>query len=77
MLVERNMVNPSSRLIEAGDSARSTVGAADRGCWKKQMPSCNRTDRSDDITSPRKRADFQRVERDENAGRTFAGGNGK
>jgi hypothetical protein len=75
MLVERNMVNPSSRLVEAGDSARSAIGMADRGCWKKPTPSCNRADRSGDITSPRKRADFQRVERDENAGRTFVGGN--
>ena len=31
MLFERNMVNPTSRLLEAGDSARSAVGVAGRG----------------------------------------------
>jgi len=31
MLFERNMVNPISRLVEAGDSARSAEGVTGRG----------------------------------------------
>jgi hypothetical protein len=76
MLFERNMVNPTSRLLEAGVSARNAVGMAGRGCWRKPTPSCNGADRSRN-TSPRKRADFQRVVPDKNAGRTFTGGNRK
>jgi hypothetical protein len=74
---ERNMVNPSSRLTEAGVIARCAAGMPGRGCWKKQTPFSNRTDRSCNITSPCKRADFQRVTRDERTGKTFVGGNCK
>src|SRR6185295_1670903 len=76
MLLERNTVNPTTRLIEAGVAARRADGLAGRGCWRKQRPSGNRTDR-DATISPRKRADFQRVIQDETARRTFAGGNRK
>ena len=73
-----NIVNPTSRLrVKAGASARTTDGMAGRGCWRKRRPFCNGTDRSCNITPPCKRADFQRVVRDEIAGRTFTGGNRK
>jgi len=35
MLLEWNMVNPTSRLVEAGDSARSAVGVVGRGTLEK------------------------------------------
>jgi hypothetical protein len=73
-----NIVNPTFRLpVEAGASARTADGMAGRGCWRKQRPFCNGTDRSCNMTPPCKRADFQRVVPDETAGRTFAGGNRK
>ncbi len=73
-----NIVNPTGRLwVEAGASARNADGMAGRGCWSKQRPFCNGTDRSGNLTPPCKRADFQRVVRDETAGRTFAGGKRK
>jgi hypothetical protein len=73
-----NIVNPTFRLrVKAGVSARAADGMAGRGCWKKRTPFCNGADRSWNITPPRKRADFQRVVRDERAGRTFPGGNRK
>jgi hypothetical protein len=78
MSSQLNIINPTGRLrVEAGASARNADGLAGRGCWKKRMPFDNGTDRSCNITPPRKRADFQRVVRDETAGRTGAGGNGK
>ncbi len=77
MLLERNTVNLIFRLIEAGVVVRPAVGVSGKGNWKKPMPFCNRTDRSDDITLPRKRADFQWVVRYETASRTFTGGNRK
>jgi len=71
-----NIVNPTFRLREkAGESARDAEEMAGMGCWKKQKPFCNGTDRS--FAPPRKRADFQRVVRDEKTGRTFTGGNRK
>ena len=71
-----NIANPTFRLpVKAGASARNADGMAGRGCWKKQTPFCNGADRS--FAPPRKRADFQRVVRDETAGRTFTGGNCK
>ena len=76
--LELNIANPTSRLrVEAGASARNADGLAGKGCWNKQTPFDNGTDRSCNITLPCKRADFQRVVRDETAGRTFAGGNSK
>jgi hypothetical protein len=33
---ERNRINPSSRLIEAGVIARCAAGVPGRGCWKKR-----------------------------------------
>jgi hypothetical protein len=78
MSSQLNIINPTGRLrVEAGASARNADGMAGRGCWKKRTPFDNGTDRSCNITPPCKRADFQRVVRDETAGRTGAGGNGK
>ena len=78
MSLQPNIANPTSRLrVKAGASARNADGMAGRGCWRKQRPFCNGTDRSCNITPPCKRADFQRVVRDERAGRTFTGGNRK
>jgi hypothetical protein len=73
----RNIVNPSSRLVEEGVIARCAEGMPGRGCWKKRMPFGNRADRGCDITLPCKRADFQPVVRDEITNRTFIGGNSK
>ena len=73
-LLERNIVNPSSRLLgEAGRAARLAVGWRAEERWKKPRPSGNGTDRGWNITPPRKRADFQPVVRYESAGRTFPG----
>jgi hypothetical protein len=78
MSSQPNIVNPTFRLpVEAGASARNADGMAGRGGWRKQRPFSNGTDRSCNMTPPCKRADFQRVVRDETAGRTFAGGNRK
>lgn len=78
MLLKRNTVNLTFRpLAGAGAVARPAVGMAGRGNWKKPRPSCNGADRSGHTTSPRKRADFQRVVHYETAGRTFTGGNSK
>jgi len=78
MSAQPNIINPTGRLrVEAGASARNADGSAGKGCWKKRTPFDNGTDRSCNITPPRKRADFQRVVRDETAGRTGAGGNSK
>jgi hypothetical protein len=46
MLRVLDEVNPSPRLVEAGAPARAAFGGLGRGCWKKQMPSCNGMDRS-------------------------------
>lgn len=77
MLLERNTVNPTTRLTEAGAAAKHAEELAGRACWKKPTPSGNRLDRGCNITLPRKRADFQRVIRDERTRRTFTGGNPK
>jgi hypothetical protein len=78
MSSQSNIGNPTfRRQVAAGASARNAMGLAGVGCWKKLRPLCNGTDRSGNITLPRKRADFQRVVRDERAGRTFTGGNSK
>jgi hypothetical protein len=74
---ERNRINPSSRLVEAGGIARYADGMPGRGRWKKRTPFCNGTDRSCNITPPCKRADFQPVMRDEKTYKTFIGGNRK
>jgi len=76
--LQPNIANPTFRLrVKAGASARAADGMAGRGCWRKRRSFCNGTDRSCNITPPRKRADFQRVVHDEIAGRTFTGGNRK
>jgi hypothetical protein len=78
MLLKRNVINPTSRPLQGQVAPQGGLRgwrAEDR--WRKQMPFGNRTDRGWNITSPRKRADFQQVVRHENAGRTFAGGNRK
>ena len=76
MLLERNTVSRTSRLFEAGAVARPAVGVIGKGCWRKQRPSGNRTDRGH-MSPLRKQADFQLVVRHETAGRTFVGGNRK
>lgn len=75
--LQLNMAIPSFRLLEAGESARNAVGRAGVGSWRKRRPPCNGVDRGCDITPPSKRADFQRVVRDEIARGTFEGGNRK
>ena len=75
---QSNIATLTFRLpVEAGVAARNADGMAGRGCWKKQRPFCNGTDRGSNIALPCKRAYFQRVVRDETAGRTFMGGNRK
>ncbi len=74
---ERNRLNPSFRLIEAGVIARCAAGMPGRGCWKKRTSFCNETNRGCNIAPPCKRADFQLVIRDEKTGKTFVGGNRK
>jgi len=73
----RNMVNPPSRLFEAGSVVRRADGVPGRGCWRKQMSPGNRADRGGNIALLRKQADFQRVVRYERAGRNSEGGNRK
>ena len=77
MLLERNTVNPTTRLAEAGAAVKHADELAGRGCWRKRKSSRNRANRGCNITLPRKRADFQRVIRDEITRRTFMGGNRK
>jgi hypothetical protein len=78
MSSQRNRISPAFRLdIEAGASARNADGMADKGGWKKRTPFCNGADRDYNIVPPCKRADFQRVIRDERTRRTFTGGNRK
>jgi len=75
---QRNRINPAFRLDrEAGVTARCADGVTGRGCWRKQMPSCNGADRGGSIAPLRKQADFQQVVRDKRTRRTFMGGNGK
>lgn len=78
----RNTVNPMSRFCEeAGVPVRDADEAAGRGDWKKPRPLGNGADRRSAelgaITLLRKQAHFQLVVRDERAGRTVLGGNGK
>jgi len=76
--LELNIINPTFRLrVKAGASARNADGMAGMGCWRKRRPFCNGADRDCNIVPPCKRADFQRVVRDEKTRRTCAGGNGK
>ena len=77
-LLERNTVNPISRLFEGRSGCKADWGdAGQTDRWSKPKPFGNRTDRGWNITPPRKRADFQQVVRYESAGRTFEGGNRK
>jgi len=76
--LELNIINPTFRLrVKAGASARNADGMAGMGCWRKRRPFCNGADRDCNIVLPCKRADFQRVVRDERTRRTFTGGNSK
>ena len=78
MSSQSNIANPTSRLrVEAGVAARNAEEMAGKGCWKKRRPLCNGADRDCNIVLPCKRADFQRVVRDERTRRTFTGGNCK
>ena len=77
VLLERNRLTPTPRPSGQVWPRGRTHGVAGRGCWRKRMPLCNGADRGCDMTSPRKRADFQRVVHYETAGRTTTGGNRK
>jgi len=78
MLLEPNVVNPTSRPIRGQVAPQGwPKGWRAEERWRKQTPFGNWTDRGWNITPPRKRADFQQVVRHENVGRTFAGGNRK
>ena len=74
---KQNRINPTSRRIPAGVTARCAVEVAGKGGWRKRTPLCNGADRSCNITPLRKQADFQLVVDDEKTSRTFAGGDGK
>jgi hypothetical protein len=50
--------------------ARVADRFAGRGCWKKQKPFRNGTDRKRQLLCD-KQADFQRIMKDEKAGRTI------
>jgi hypothetical protein len=50
--------------------ARVADRSAGRGCWKKQMPFCNGTDRKRQLLCD-KQADFQQVMKDVKADRTI------
>jgi hypothetical protein len=50
--------------------ARVADRLAGRGCWKKQRPFCNGTDRKRQLPCDQQ-ADFQQVMKDEKAGRTI------
>jgi hypothetical protein len=75
---EWNRINPTSCLVrKAGVAARCAVEMGGRGSWKKPRPFRNEMDRDCNIVLPCKRADFQRVIRDERTRGTFMGGNSK
>jgi hypothetical protein len=59
-----------SSVIRGRRLARIADRLAGRGCWKKQRPFCNGTDRKRQLPCD-KQADFQQVMNDEKAGRTI------
>jgi hypothetical protein len=69
--LNQNMETP---LASPEDRGRRLARVADRfavrGCWKKQKPFCNGTDRKGQLLCV-KQADFRRVMKDEKAGRTI------
>jgi hypothetical protein len=69
--LNQNMETP---LASPGNRGKRLARVADRsvgkGCWKKQRPFCNGTDRKWQLLCD-KQADFQQVMKDEKAGRTI------
>jgi hypothetical protein len=69
--LNQNMVTPQA---SSGNRGKRLARGADRssgiGCWKKQKPFCNGADRKRQLLCD-KQADFQRVMKDEKAGRTI------
>jgi CDGSH-type Zn-finger protein len=65
--METPLVSPENRGKRLARVADRFVG---RGCWKKQKPFCNGTDRKWQLLCD-KQADFQQVMKDEIAGRTI------
>jgi hypothetical protein len=69
--LHQNMETPlTSPVIWGKRLARVADRSTGRGCWKKQMPFCNETDRKWQLLCD-KQADFQQVMTDEKAGRTI------
>jgi len=67
----QNMVSPTPSSSRGKRTVRGADRAVDKGCWNKPRPHYNGADRQLGWpSSPRKRADFQRVITDERAGRT-------
>jgi hypothetical protein len=65
--METPLASPENRGKRLARVADRLVG---RGCWKKQRPFCNGTDRKRQLLCD-KQADFQQVMKDEKAGRTI------
>jgi hypothetical protein len=69
--LNQNMETPST---SPGNRGKRLARVADRftgrGCWKKQRPFCNGTDRKRQLPCD-EQADFQQVMKDEKAGRTI------
>jgi hypothetical protein len=65
--METPLASPENRGKRLARVADRFVG---RGCWKKQKPFCNGTDRKRQLLCD-KQADFQQVMKDEKAGRTI------
>ena len=69
--LSQNMGTPQTSPEDRGKRlARVADRFAGRGCWKKQKPFCNGTDRKRQLLCD-KQADFQQVMKDEKAGRTI------
>jgi hypothetical protein len=69
--LNQNMVTPLASPVNRGKRlARGADRFAGRGCWKKQRPFCNGTDRKWQLLCDMQ-ADFQQVMKDEKAGRTI------
>ena len=69
--LNQNMETPLAFPVTLGKRlARVADRFAGRGCWKKQKPFCNGTDRKRQLLCD-KQADFQQVMKGEKAGRTI------
>jgi len=69
--LNQNMETPLASSVNRGKRlARVADRFAGRGCWKKQRPLCTGADKKRQLLCD-KQADFQRVMKDEKAGRTI------